>query len=65
MAWDSQNKPVFEFERDSVKRIPVVSAGVGARVNLLGFLIMDVHYVNPFQRPEQGGHWGFQFQPGW
>lgn len=65
VAWDSQNKPVFEFERDSVKRIPVVSAGVGARVNLLGFLIMEVHYVNPFQRPYQGGHWGFQFQPGW
>jgi hypothetical protein len=65
LAWDSESDPVLEFSRNSLERVPVVSSGVGARVNLLGFLIFETHYVYPWQRPFRGGHWGFQFSPGW
>jgi hypothetical protein len=64
VAWDSENEPVWEFERNTSERVPVVSSGAGARINVLGFLVVEVHYVYPFQRPYRGGHWGFQFTPG-
>ena len=57
-------EPVFEWDNPTA-RTPVTSAGVSARVNLLGFLIMEVYYAVPFQRPNKGGHIGFQLAPGW
>jgi len=65
VAWDSENEPVLEFNRTSLERVPVVSSGIGARVNLLGFLIVEAHYVYPWQRPSRGAHWGFHLAPGW
>jgi Tol biopolymer transport system component len=41
----------------------LTSGGVGARMNLMGYLIVEAAYVNPFDRP-QGWHWQFGFQPG-
>jgi hypothetical protein len=43
----------------------VFSAGMSARVNLLGFAVLEAYYAYPFQRPEKGWHWGFQLYPGW
>ncbi|HSM05491.1 MAG TPA: hypothetical protein VK858_12815 [Longimicrobiales bacterium] len=43
----------------------VWSAGVSARVNILGFLILESYYAFPFNRPERGWHWGFNIAPGW
>jgi outer membrane protein assembly factor BamA len=65
VAWDSQNQPELEWSRDSSERIPVFSSGAGGRVNLLGFLVIEVHYAYPWQRPVRGGHWGLTFSPGW
>jgi Tol biopolymer transport system component len=65
LAWDSQREPALTWSRTSVERIPVASVGAGARFNLMGMLIMELHYAFPFQRPGVGGHWGFQIQPGW
>jgi Tol biopolymer transport system component len=68
VAWDSrpENRPRFEFSRESSgDRVPVFSTGAGARFNLLGMLIFEIHYVYPWQRPEKGAHWGFQLSPGW
>ena len=41
----------------------LTSAGVGARVNLFGYIIVEAVYVNAFERPT-GWHWQFAFQPG-
>jgi Tol biopolymer transport system component len=76
LAWDSHilntdgtlemsDDPVFKFSRSSNERIPVFSAGIGARFNVLGFMVLEAYYAYPFQRPEKGGHWGFQMAPGW
>lgn len=47
------------------RRFPVVSVGASARVNVLGYLIAEVFYAYPFQRPDRGAHFGLNLQPGW
>jgi outer membrane protein assembly factor BamA len=37
----------------------VASVGIAGRLNLLGFLIMELDFVNPITRPDKG--WFFQF----
>ncbi|MBA2245463.1 MAG: PD40 domain-containing protein [Gemmatimonadetes bacterium] len=39
------------------------SVGVGARVNLFGYFIVEVDYVNPLDR-DRGWHWQLSLQPG-
>ena len=41
----------------------VTSAGLGARVNLFGYFILEGVYVKPFER-DRGWHWQFAMQPG-
>ncbi len=65
LAWDDTREARLEFSRSSTDRVPVFSAGVSARFNILGFMILEAYYVNPFQRPDKGPHWGFQLAPGW
>ena len=68
LAWDNPftaDEPVLEFSRSSTERVPVASVGLSARVNILGFLILESYYAYPFQRPEKGWHWGFNLAPGW
>ncbi|MGH7466961.1 MAG: peptidase S9 [Longimicrobiales bacterium] len=66
VAWDSDRSPDFRFERSSTAlNIPVVSAGVSARFNVLGYLVLEAYYAYPFQRPRQGWHLGFNIAPGW
>ncbi|TVP78010.1 MAG: peptidase S9, partial [Gemmatimonadales bacterium] len=65
LAWDSARPANLELTRSSADRIPVVSTGVSARFNVLGFMILEVYYAEPWQRPVKGGHWGFQIAPGW
>jgi len=45
---------------------PVSSAGLGLRVNVLGFMVLGLNYVWPFDRPEYSrkGYWEFSFYPG-
>ncbi|HEY0672181.1 MAG TPA: hypothetical protein VGD27_07945 [Longimicrobiales bacterium] len=57
--------PKLRFDRNTTDRVPVVSAGVSARMNILGYLILEAYYAYPFQRPEKGAHWGFNIAPGW
>jgi len=45
-------------------RKPISSIGAGLRTNLFGFLILGVHYVYPFDRPERGWHFQFSLSPG-
>ena len=65
VAWDPDHPATWEFSRSSSERIPVFSSGVSARINILGFLILEAYYAYPWQRPEKGWHWGFSLAPGW
>lgn len=48
-----------------VDHIPVFSAGLTARVNLLGYLILETYVAHPFQRPGKNWVVGVQLAPGW
>ncbi|GMV07579.1 MAG: peptidase S9 [Gemmatimonadota bacterium] len=65
VAWDADNPVTLELSRSSSERVPVFSSGVSARVNLLGFMVLEAYYAYPWQRPEKGWHWGFSLAPGW
>jgi hypothetical protein len=42
----------------------LTSVGVGGRVNLFGYAVLEAVYVNPLERPGRGWHWQFSLQPG-
>jgi hypothetical protein len=65
LAWDSERPAELSFERATSARVPVFSTGLSARVNVLGFLVLEVYRAYPFQRPGKGWHWGFNIAPGW
>jgi outer membrane protein assembly factor BamA len=70
VAWTGNEPPNLRFvtgdaARNTAGRIPVVSAGVSARINLLGFAVVEAFYAHPFQRPDKPWVLGFQLAPGW
>ncbi len=66
LAWDSDVNGIraLGLGCEVNCREPVYSAGVGLRINVLGFIIAEIDYVKPFQRPLKGAHWQFSFAPG-
>lgn len=66
-AWSGSDLPVLKFSTDpnETERVPVVSSGITARFNILGYIILETFYAYPFQRPEKGAHFGFVLSPGW
>ncbi len=65
VAWTANQSPDLTFARRSTGRVPVFSTGISARMNILGYLVLEAYYAYPFQRPDKGGHFGFQIAPGW
>jgi len=65
LAWSSDDNPVLAFRRNTIDRVPVFSAGISARFNILGFMILETYYALPFQRPGKGAHFGFNLAPAW
>ena len=65
VAYNNFDEVNFDFVRSGGQRVPVYSVGVGARFNILGFLILEAYWAHPFQRPVKGSHWGFVLSPGW
>ncbi len=65
VAWNKGDYPVLKYESDTDERVPVFSTGLGARVNLLGVLVLQFSYSYPFQRPNKGAHFSFAIAPGW
>jgi Tol biopolymer transport system component len=65
VAWSQNDSPTWELSRTSLERIPVVSTGISARMNILGYMVFEAYYAYPFQRPGRGWHWGFNLAPGW
>ncbi|MFO7653739.1 MAG: peptidase S9 [Candidatus Krumholzibacteriia bacterium] len=65
VAWTEADEPVFELVRESTQRVPVFSAGVAARMNLFGVLVLQTYLALPFQRPHEDSTFGFVLAPGW
>src|SRR6056297_1106070 len=65
VSWTPSDLPDLRWETQTTERVPVFSAGASLRVNILGYLIAEIYYAVPFQRPEKGGYVGFHFSPGW
>jgi Tol biopolymer transport system component len=66
VAWTGGSSPALRFDQSATSdRIPVLSAGVTSRMNLFGYIIAEIYYVKPFQRPGRGAYWAFQIAPGW
>lgn len=60
VAWDSGSSPAFlDGEREFVK-----SVGATARFNAFGYLIAELNYVHPLDRPGKGWLWQFSLRPG-
>jgi hypothetical protein len=64
-AWSRGQPVTWQFERNSSGRVPVLSTGISARVNLFGFAVAEFFWVKPYQRPLKSPYWGFQLVPGW
>lgn len=63
-AWTSAESAKFKFQTNTNERVPVVSAGVGARL-LLSYIPIELYYAHPFQRPDRSWVFGFNIIPGW
>jgi outer membrane protein assembly factor BamA len=60
VAWDRASRPeLFGSETGAVS-----SAGVAFRVNALGFAVLELDVVRPFQRPGRGWMFQFSISPG-
>jgi hypothetical protein len=64
-AWTKDTTPKLRFDTDTVDRVPVVSAGVSARILLGGFAVLEFYYAKPFHRPRESWVTGFLIAPGW
>ncbi len=62
VAWTSADKASFL----GGDRKHVTSVGVGARVNVFGYAVVEIDYVRPLDRPnKKGWAWVFNFSPGY
>jgi Tol biopolymer transport system component len=60
VAW-GRSERVGTIEGDSR---PVVSVGAALRVNVLGFMVAEINYVRPLDRPGRGWMWQWVLRPG-
>jgi Tol biopolymer transport system component len=65
VAWDPGVRPVFArgLQADDERRGLISSAGVGGRINLFGYAVLEIAYARPFVG-DQAWHWQFALQPG-
>ena len=64
-AWNKDTSPVFQngIPESPNERGIMTSAGAGARINLFGYLILEVDYLRAFAL-DNGWRWAFNFVPG-
>lgn len=65
LAWSTGSKIALTLNPNDQRDIPVFSAGISARVNILGYIVGEFYLARPFQRPGKGTQFGFQILPGW
>ncbi len=65
VAWGQGTRPVFAggIQEDAAQRGILSSAGVGGRINVFGYLILEVDYVRPLVG-DRGWQWQIAVQPG-
>jgi hypothetical protein len=65
VAWNKATDPTLTrgVPTTATDRGLMTSAGAGARVNLFGIMVVEIDYVNAFER-DKGWHWQFNFVPG-
>ncbi len=61
VAWNKGEKPSFIH---GGTRKMVRSYGAVARLNLLGYLVLEADYVKPLDRPGKGAFWQINISPG-
>ncbi len=64
-AWSRRQGLELRFDEDTPERVPVVSAGVAARILLGGYVPIEVYSAHPFQRPGKSWVVGLLVAPGW
>ncbi|HEX6202365.1 MAG TPA: BamA/TamA family outer membrane protein [Thermoanaerobaculia bacterium] len=64
-AWTEDESPDVRFDRETLDRVPVFSAGIAARIVLGGYLPIELYYAKPFQRPDEDWQFGLVISPGW
>lgn len=65
LAWFPGSHARLALDPEATDRVPVTSVGFAARMNILGYAVLEIFTALPFQRPESGWVWGFSLQPGW
>jgi hypothetical protein len=65
LAWSSTSNVQLTLDPNASGDIPVFSAGVSVRMNILGYVVGEFFAAKPFQRPGAGVQYGFQLIPGW
>jgi Tol biopolymer transport system component len=67
LAWNKWDQIKLAWQQNSFsERIPVFSAGSSLRVNVMGYLIVELYYAIPFQNGGwSNGVFGINFVPGW
>lgn len=62
IGFDAKKQPVYS----KTSRIPALSAGISARVNVLGYLVLEPYFAFPFTRNDVTlPIFGLAFSPGW
>ncbi len=64
-AWSQSRPESWRFDSHTTDRVPLVSTGISARFNVLGFAVLEAYWAHPYQRPTKSSLWGFQLMPGW
>jgi len=65
IAWSPGSNARVALDTQTPDRVPVTSVGFAARMNILGYAVLEIFTARPFQRPDAGWVWGFSLQPGW
>lgn len=60
VAWTKEIKPNFL----GGSRKPVTSYGPFVRINVFGYVVAEIDYVKPVDRPNKGWYWEFSLNPG-
>jgi Tol biopolymer transport system component len=64
-AWNSGDSVDLRFDRDTLDRVPVVSAGIAVRTLIAGALPIEWYWAHPYQRPGKDSETGFRIGIGW
>ncbi|MFO7999700.1 MAG: basic secretory protein-like protein [Marinilabilia sp.] len=65
LIWSKNSDVDLSWTPSEGKQIPVFSAGIAARINLFGYMVLEPYYAFPFQRPQvSNGTFGFHISGG-